>query len=236
LLLADFRILYPIMPPLPRSTLTDAATQAIRERILGGVLVAGEPLRQEALAAELGVSRIPLREALQRLEAEGLVALVPHRGAVVSELPTDDALELFELRALIESDLLRRAVPLARPADYAAAIVAADHFADALGRGDIARLGQANLQFHLALYQPAGRRQTIDVYQRLHQQCDRLMRLQLTLTNGGAQAIREHAAIAAAVERGDADTAAQLTHAHILGAGERLVRALGSRHPSGAGT
>jgi DNA-binding GntR family transcriptional regulator len=224
------------MGVLPRRTLTDAATRAIRERILEGELAAGEPLRQEALAAELGVSRIPLREALQRLEAEGLVALVPHRGAVVSELPTEDALELFELRALIETDLIRRAVPLGTTADHGKADAAAGLFAQALNRGNVASLGQANLQFHLALYRPAARPQTLEVYQRLHQQCDRLMRLQLTLTNGGAQAVQEHAAIAQAARQGDVDAAATLTHAHILGAGQRLVQALAARHPSGAGS
>ena len=224
------------MPALPRRTLTDAATRAIRDRILQGALAAGEPLRQEALAAELGVSRIPLREALQRLEAEGLVALVPHRGAVVSELPTADALELFELRALIESDLVRRATQLVRPADHAAASKAAERFRTALSDGDVASLGRANLEFHLALYQPAGRRQTLEVFQRLHQQCDRLLRLQLTLTDGGEQAVREHAAIAKAVRAGDADTAARLTHEHILGAGQRLVHALEHRLPDGTGS
>lgn len=219
---------------IPRSTLTDAATQAIRERILHGDLEAGEPLRQEALAAELGVSRIPLREALQRLEAEGLVALVPHRGAVVAELPTVDALELFELRALIESDLIRRAVPLATASDHREALAAHQQFAAALESGDVASLGRANLQFHLALYRPAARPRTLDVYQRLHQQCDRLLRLQLTLTDGGAQAVREHAAIAAVAQGGDAETAARLIHDHILGAGQRLVHALDAQHPSGA--
>ena len=219
---------------LPRLTLTDAATQALRQRILAGRLRAGEPLRQEALAADLGVSRIPLREALQRLEAEGLVALLPHRGAVVAALPIEDARELFELRALIESDLIRRAVPLSTATDHAAAQLAAEHFAATLQAGDIASLGDANLAFHLALYRPAARPCTFEVFQRLHQQCDRLLRLQLTLTGGGARAVREHKAIAAAVRRGDAAAAAELTHQHILGAGERLVRALEARHPSGA--
>lgn len=221
---------------LPRRTLTDAATRVIRERILAGSLPAGEPLRQEALAAELGVSRIPLREALQRLEAEGLVALIPHRGAVVAELPTADALELFELRSLIESDLIHRATGRSTPSDHMAVKRAAAEFEAALSQGDVASLGQANFQFHLALYRPAMRPRTVEVYRQLHQQCDRLLRLQLTLTDGGDQAVREHAGIADAVTRGDAEAAARLTHHHILGAGQRLVRTLDALHPSGAGS
>jgi DNA-binding GntR family transcriptional regulator len=224
------------MSTLPRRTLTDAVTAAIRDRILGGTLAAGEPLRQEALASELGVSRIPLREALQRLEAEGLVALVPHRGAVVSELPTEDALELFELRALIESDLLCHAIPRATPIDHASVARAGERFAAALEAGRVGELGAANLDFHLALYRPAGRRQSLELFQRLHQQCDRLLRLQLSLTAGGAQAVEEHQAIADAAARGDVEAAAHLLHDHILGAGERLVRFLATRHLHGVTT
>src|SRR5213596_2959 len=86
--------------------------EALRERILRGDFPEGEPLRQDALADELGVSRIPVREALRQLEAEGLVTFSPHRGAVVSTLSIQEIIELFELRAEIESDLMRRAIPL----------------------------------------------------------------------------------------------------------------------------
>ena len=96
--------------PTTRQTVTHQATEALRERILRGMYSDDTPLRQDALAAELGVSRIPIREALRQLEAEGLVVFNPHRGAVVSSLSVDEIDELFELRAQIESDLVRRAV------------------------------------------------------------------------------------------------------------------------------
>ena len=98
--------------PLIRQTLASAAVDAIRERILDRTYPEGEPLRQDSLAAELGVSRIPIREALRQLEAEGLVTFNPQRGAVVSSLSIAEIEELFELRAELESDLLRRSVPL----------------------------------------------------------------------------------------------------------------------------
>src|SRR3982751_2703327 len=96
---------------IQRQTTASMAVEALRERILRGDYPEGEPLRQDALAEELGVSRIPVREALRQLEAEGLVTFSPHRGAVVSSLSLDEIDELFELRAAIESDLLRRAIP-----------------------------------------------------------------------------------------------------------------------------
>src|SRR5919198_1771827 len=98
--------------PLRRQTLAGMTLEAVRERILSGVYPEGEPLRQDAIADELGVSRIPIREALRQLEAEGLVVFNPHRGAIVSSLSLDEIDEVFALRAEIESGLIRRAIPL----------------------------------------------------------------------------------------------------------------------------
>lgn len=219
------------MQSVARRTLTDATTDALRDRILRGELSAGEPLRQVALAAELGVSRIPLREAFQRLEAEGLISLLPHRGAVVAALPTDDMPELFSLRATIECDIFARAMSRVTRVDVALARRARLAFEAAVSRGDNGYLGEANLQYHLALYAPAHRPRTIEVISRLHQQCDRLLRLQLALTHGGDQAVQEHRELEAAWEAGDAEHGVRLLRSHIEGAGDRLARALAtSRH------
>src|SRR3954465_9938852 len=110
-----------LLLPVRRQTLTGMTADAIRERILRGPYPEGEPLRQDAIGIELGVSRIPVREALRQLEAEGLVTFNPHRGALVSTLSLKQIRELFELRAEIEGDLIRRAVPHMKPEDHARA-------------------------------------------------------------------------------------------------------------------
>src|SRR5437868_3185775 len=115
--------------------------EALRERILRGHYPEGEPLRQDALASELGVSRIPVREALRQLEAEGLVTFAPHRGAVVSSLSIDEITELFELRAEVEGELLRRAIPKMTAADHAQVSDILDDYERALARGDVAVWG-----------------------------------------------------------------------------------------------
>ncbi|MDZ4390146.1 MAG: GntR family transcriptional regulator, partial [Gemmatimonadales bacterium] len=217
---------------LPRRTLTEAATAVLRDRILGGALAMGTPLRQEALAAELGVSRIPLREALLRLEAEGLVTMEPHRGAVVASVRLDEVAELFELRAVLESDLTRRAVPRLSPDDDRALAAAAAGFERAV-EGGAAAWGDANRTLHLALYRPAERPCTLDVVTRLHAQCDRLLRLQLTLTKGIARAVREHRAIVSAARARDAEGTARLVEQHILEAGRTLTDALAHHHTAG---
>jgi DNA-binding GntR family transcriptional regulator len=207
--------------PIQRQTLTGMTLDALRERILHGVYPEGEPLRQDALGQELGVSRIPVREALRQLEAEGLVTFSPHRGAVVSTLSLGEIEEVFELRAQIELDLLRRALPQIGPEVVAQAKEILDRYETALRNGDVASWGEMNWQFHSTLYAPADRPFTLGVALKLHQQCDRYLRMQLALTHGELRANEEHRAILAAVRRRDA-RASLLLRDHILGAGLAL--------------
>ena len=212
--------------PIQRQTIASMTVEALRERILRGDYPEGEPLRQDSLADELGVSRIPVREALRQLEAEGLVTFSPHRGAVVSSLSLDEIVELFELRADIECDLLNRAIPRMSKEQLDRAIDVLDEFEDALRAGEATRWGPLNWRFHAALYVPANRNFTMSVLQKLHQHSDRYFRMQLLLAHGGASASREHRAIAEAVCGKDVLTAIDRMRKHILGAGRSLVELL----------
>jgi DNA-binding GntR family transcriptional regulator len=212
--------------PIQRQTIASLTVEALRERILRGDYPDGEPLRQDALADELGVSRIPVREALRQLEAEGLVTFSPHRGAVVSTLSLDEIDELFELRADIECDLLRRAVPRMTSEHLERANDVLDEFEDALRAGEASRWGPLNWHFHAALYVPASRNFTMGVLQKLHQHSDRYFRMQVLLAKGGERANEEHRAIAAAARIKDVDSACRLMRAHILGAGTSLLALL----------
>lgn len=212
--------------------------EALRERILGGDYPEGEPLRQDALADELGVSRIPVREALRQLEAEGLVTFSPHRGAVVSTLSLSEIRELFELRAEIETDLLARAVPVMTTEQLERVTNVLNEFEDALAAGDSMRWGSLNWHFHAALYAPASRNLTMGVLRKLHQHSDRYFRMQLLLAQGGERAAREHRLIAAAVTSRDVMQATESMREHILGSGrmlldliveQRTVRAVGAQ-------
>jgi DNA-binding GntR family transcriptional regulator len=208
--------------PIQRQTIASLTVEALRERILRGDYPDGEPLRQDALADELGVSRIPVREALRQLEAEGLVTFNPHRGAVVSSLSLDEIDELFELRADIECDLLRRAIPRMSADQLERATDVLDEFEDALRAGEATRWGPLNWHYHAALYAPASRNFTMGVLQKLHQHSDRYFRMQVLLAKGGERANDEHRAIAAAVRVKDVESACQLMRSHILGAGTSL--------------
>lgn len=212
-----------VLLPIRRQTLTGMTADAIRERILRGRYPEGEPLRQDAIGAELGVSRIPVREALRQLEAEGLVTFNPHRGAVVTTLSLKQIQELFELRAEIEGDLIRRAVPNMTAEDHARAAEILDAYEVALHAGQVTVWGALNWQFHSTLYAPADRELTMSMVNKLHQHSDRYLRMQLALTHGESRARHEHRAIAAAAKKRDAAKASALLRDHILGAGRALV-------------
>jgi len=177
--------------PISRRTVADEVASRLRARILAGLTPEGGALRQDAIAAELGVSRIPVREALAQLETEGLVRLEPHRGAFVTALSADDIDELFELRQAIEPLLLRRAVPRMTEPDLERAHRAAADFEAALAGAESDRWGELNWAFHEALYRPAGR--------------PRMMRLLLEINNGTARCVRLHLGIEGAVRRAGAD-------------------------------
>src|SRR5882757_9618607 len=101
-------------PPIhriKRQSLPETLAESLRERILSGEFKEGDPLVQEALAEEYEVSRMPVREALRQLEASGLVVLKTHKGAIVTSIPTEQIGELFELRALLECEILGHALP-----------------------------------------------------------------------------------------------------------------------------
>src|ERR1700754_4686378 len=102
-----------------RQSIPDSLRDALRERILNGELREGDALIQDAIAEEYETSRMPVREALRQLEAMGLVARRTHKGAVVTTIPTEEVEELFELRALLESDVLARALPRMTDQDVA---------------------------------------------------------------------------------------------------------------------
>src|SRR6201982_4214995 len=106
---------------IPRQSLTSAVADKLRDQIIRGEIAEGTHLRQDAIATQYQVSRIPVREALRQLDAEGLIAIVPNRGAVVPALSPDDIGELFSIRALLEPEVLKLSIPRLTEEDFAEA-------------------------------------------------------------------------------------------------------------------
>ena len=212
----------PAQKSLQHRTMAAAVAGSLRERILDGEFKAGCPLRQDALASEFGVSRIPVREALMQLEAEGLVKIHPHRGAIVSELSMEEVQELFALRALLEPRLLEASARQLTSSDYEKLNRILQEYSAELWANHIRRWGELNTEFHMLLYRHAGQPRTLAIVANLLQECDRHTRLQLSLTDGMKRAETEHAELVRLCESGQVTAACVLLRTHIEDVEEAL--------------
>jgi len=206
-----------------------ATADELRRRILAGTFPAGMQLRQDALAAEFGISRIPVREALVQLEAEGLVTIQPHRGAVVTELSPSEVAELFELRALIEPALLKHSAPQLTAEDHAELHAILAEYSAELRAQHIARWGELNTRFHLLLYRHARRPRSLSMAESLLRSCDLHTRLQLKYTAGQERAEQEHAELVHLCATSRIDEACVLLKEHIENVGQSLARFLAAQ-------
>lgn len=200
---------------LKHRTLSAAIVEGIRRSILDGTHPAGTQLRQDALAESYGVSRIPVREALFQLEAEGLLRIVPHKGAIVSDLSRDEINDVFDLRALLEPRLLAASIPHFSAAAFAALTEIEANFEQALARRDIGRWGLLNAELHMALYARAPQPRTLAIVAGLLQTSDRYTRVQLSRTEAMERAQSEHAALIGLCRAGDLVAACDLLTRHI---------------------
>jgi DNA-binding GntR family transcriptional regulator len=206
-----------------------AAAAELRRRILEGTYPGGMQLRQEALSAEFGISRIPLREALVQLEAEGLIKNEAHKGAIVAPLSLEDIEELFEFRALIEPKLLLKSAPKLTESDFEALHEILREFSEELRTDHVGRWGELNFALHSALYQRADSPRMMAVATQLLQGADRLTRIELAITDRRPQSEAQHQDLVDLCERGDFRTAATLLKDHILGGRGALLKELRAR-------
>jgi DNA-binding GntR family transcriptional regulator len=216
-------------PPrqIRHKTITASVADEIREQIVSGKIKGREPLRQELLAEQFGCSLIPVREALLNLKGEGLVEFIPHKGAVAKEITIGEIEEIFTLRALLECDILARAMPQIGEDDLLTAESVLEQFEALLEPGaDLQSWGKLNWAFHRALYEPAQRDYTFRLIERLHTNCDRYIRLQLQLDEGRSRAQQEHVEILELVRKKDKRGATKALRQHILVTGEKLIASL----------
>jgi DNA-binding GntR family transcriptional regulator len=186
----------------------------VRDRILSGIVDPDRPVRQDALAADLGVSKIPLREALARLEQEGLLASQANRGFTVRPLNAPEAEEVFALRLKLEPDLVVLAARMATSADHKAAADILDRL-DAPTESPGDNVGALNRAFHLALLRPANQPVTLTILERLHVLSERYVRKHLEPLGRDARAKGEHREMLEAWVAHDERRIAALSVVHI---------------------
>lgn len=198
----------------------DAVYEHLRQAIMLGELAPDDRLRQGELADRLGVSLIPVREAVTRLEADGLVVVRPRLGARVAPVSAADARELFAMKCVLETLALREAVPLAQRADW----VEARGFVEQMdGVADPLRYAELNAQFHLALYRPCAMPRLLQTIKRVWGATFRYSAIWRRTGAGMQDSQDEHRGILAAAQAGRVDDACALLEAHIGSAGERIL-------------
>jgi DNA-binding GntR family transcriptional regulator len=177
--------------PLEIRTLSDRLVEVLRDFILSGAIESELPIRQDALAADLRVSKIPLREALARLEQDGLVVSQPNRGFFVRSMSREEAEEIYALRLKLEPEAAAQASLKATASDHERARETLAQF-DIEAVAHKTTVGAANRAFHLALVQPCGKRLTTDIVSRLHVLADRYVRKHLEPQGRVLRAEAEH--------------------------------------------
>lgn len=197
-----------------------AVFDALRQAIIEGRLEEGEPLRQDEIARHFSTSRLPVREAINRLEEHGLVRTQRFKGAVVAGLSAEEAAEIFDFRALLEPEIIRDAVPRM---DAGLLVQARADFAAFEASRNPMEWGLLNRAFHDGLYSASRLAFFREAANGAMDRIDRYIRAQLVMSNGMERAGREHLAILEACEIGDARLASELTREHILAAKASLM-------------
>jgi DNA-binding GntR family transcriptional regulator len=206
-------------PTVTNQTIADA----LRDDILRGKLHGGQPLRQDEIAAQFGVSKIPVREALVQLKAEGLVNLYPNRGAFVSEVSAAEADEVYIMRIALEKAILRRAIPDLTVAHFKRA----DEILAAIdNESNIAKWGELNWEFHATLYSPAELPRLMETLRTLHTSIARYLVLYLAGMDYQKKSQREHRALLQACRAGDVEKAEVILEEHLHAAATHLIRFL----------
>ncbi|AOI63975.1 GntR family transcriptional regulator [Burkholderia territorii] len=199
----------------------DAVAASLREMIINGELQAGERLVERDLAERFGISRIPMREAIQRLEREGLLDIFRNRGAVVRMLSASDVQEIYDMRTLLEGDAIYRSVK--RLDDETLARAELVH--RLLGESNVPRRqGELNHEFHALLYSCCGNERQLKAIAELRSQVERYERLQATLLADTPSFQVEHEAILQACRERNARGARAMTVAHLDSARRIVMR------------
>ncbi len=214
-------------------SLTDVVFERLHDAIIDGQLKAGQWLRQETLAQELGVSQMPVREALKRLVAEGLAVRIPYKGVKVVEFSPEDIVDICTVRLVLEGLAVRLATPLITAKELERL---KENLREAEGytsQDQMARRRQLNAEFHLSICQASGRQYLVRLLEMLWRWFPSVVlyegafRQEELFLARADQEMREHWAILEALERQDAQQAEEETRRHIRNLSQELTEVLG---------
>jgi DNA-binding GntR family transcriptional regulator len=188
------------------------AYQAIKKLIIDGELVEGSPIRQDEIASSLGISKIPVREALIRLEADGFIKFTPNIGATVCVFTVDDYLEMLDIRLALECKALELALPNITHKDLDKAQNILNQYAlaeDETQRSDL------NMEFHQCIYAPSMRPRLLQMISAAQDQMGKILRHRVSQVTGSQRSHVQHQEILDACANGDINKSVKLLKKHI---------------------
>ena len=218
------RIPHPTIALLQSSSLTSVVGKEIERQILQGELAPGAKLIEATLAEQLGVSRGPVREAFRMLEEAGLVRQEKNRGVFVRAVPLDEAMEIYDLRAMMDEAVGRHLAEHITAEQLKALRALLEAMERAVKGGDTEAYHLLNLDFHDRLVDAMGNRKLSALYRRLINELSLFRRLNLADTSLLPTSAGEHRAIVKAIAAGDAEQAGKAMRAHVLGSKQRTQK------------
>ena len=195
--------------------LRDVVFNTLREAILRGDLEPGERLMEIALANRLGVSRTPIREAIRKLELEGLVVMIPRKGAHVASITKKDLQDVLEVRTSLEILAAKLACERMNDQQRENLYQALEHFKDVLKTKDVTAIAGADVDFHDVIFASTQNARLVQILNNLREQMYRYRLEYLKDFSSHERLLQEHRALAAAIEAKDQELAAAIVRAHI---------------------
>ena len=195
--------------------LRDVVFNTLRQAILKGELAPGERLMEIQLAEKLGVSRTPIREAIRKLELEGLVLMIPRKGAEVAQITEKSLRDVLEVRRALENLAVQLACLRMSPQTLADLKAAARAFEEILGGEDVTAVAEADVAFHDVIYMATDNQRLISLLNNLREQMYRYRVEYLKKKECHKQLLWEHQEIIRAIEAGEIDVATKITEQHI---------------------
>lgn len=213
--------------------LRDVVFQTLRQAILRGELKPGERLMEIHLAQKLGVSRTPVREAIRKLELEGLVLMIPRKGAVVAEITISDLEDVLEVRMALEELAMKHACRRITKEQLDGLEQLAAVFSESLNGDDVGACAQADMLFHDAIYEATGNNRLIQILNNLREQMYRYRMEYLKDRHSHAQLLKEHEEILNALKCHDEKSALEWISRHIERQKEHIISILNQKEQGG---
>ncbi|NCB92914.1 MAG: GntR family transcriptional regulator [Clostridia bacterium] len=206
--------------------LRDVVFNTLRQAILRGELKPGERLMEIALANRLGVSRTPVREAIRMLELEGLVIMIPRKGAQVAQITEQDLNDVLEVRLGLEELAVQFACERITDEEIDALEAAVQEFENAMGEDDLSQLAEADVKFHEIIYDSTHNRRLVQIINNIREQMYRYRIEYLKDVESRKTLVKEHYAVWAALKNRDVESAKRHISIHIINQQEAIRRSI----------